>query len=139
MTERVYFAYAFLEGGWKVKVGYTQNLANRIKELRRSYGTDVVLLADVVGDTFDEAALHMILKNYLFRNEWFFPSKRVHALVAHIKQTEEIPESVRHLGRAIREERRAKRERVSIERVTNAYAAASYKSAMIGLTAITKK
>ena len=123
MTERVYFAYAFLHDSWKVKIGYSQNVTQRIKDLRASYGTDVRLICDVSGDAFDEAALHMVMEHSLYRNEWFFPGKRMHALVSHIKETGNIPADIRYLGAAIRSERAAKRERVRVKEMANLHVA----------------
>ena len=119
MSERVYFAYAFYHGSWKIKIGYSKNVTQRIKDLRATFKADVKLICDVEGCQFDEAALHMVMEHSLYKKEWFFPSKRIHAVISHIMEEGNIPADIRYLGAAIRAEREAKRERVRIKALAN--------------------
>jgi hypothetical protein len=64
----IYFIKA---GNAHCKIGTTENLARRIKEIRAGTPLKCVVLAVLEGSYSSEAALHSLFKHLRLNNEWF--------------------------------------------------------------------
>ena len=67
----VYFVQG--ESGGPIKIGYTANVSNRIKELQTGYPDALKLLLAIPGNINNEQVLHSKLKEYRLHGEWFKP------------------------------------------------------------------
>lgn len=68
MSEAVVYAVA---AGWRVKIGFTANLEQRLKEIQAMCPVPLELLATVPGGRAREAALHREFAGDRVHGEWF--------------------------------------------------------------------
>lgn len=71
----VYFI--FFEELRVVKIGYTNNIQNRFKNLRVAIPGNLEILGVISGDTVLEKKLHRAFRKYKMRGEWFFYSQEL--------------------------------------------------------------
>ena len=74
-TGYVYFIQG--KSGGKIKIGYSENVDYRIKELQVGYPDKLVLLGKINGSYEIESKIHDELKDYQTHGEWFSPRKPV--------------------------------------------------------------
>ena len=74
-TGYVYFIQG--ESGGDIKIGYSENVDHRIKELQIGYPDKLVLLGKINGSYEIESKIHDELKKYQVYGEWFKPCKQV--------------------------------------------------------------
>lgn len=77
----VYFAEAKAVG--LIKIGYSTDVAHRIRHLRAETGHDLVLLATFRGDVGDERRIHNRFADSRSHGEWF---RSTPALLAYIDE-----------------------------------------------------
>lgn len=64
---RVYF----LRAGDSIKIGVSQNLRQRIREIRTANSSDVHMIGALVGGRHLESILHHRFRKHRIRGEWF--------------------------------------------------------------------
>lgn len=67
MTSLVYF----ISDGSRVKIGFTNNLENRFRNLQSGHGVELVLLGTIPGNILLERHLHDRFKHLRTQGEWF--------------------------------------------------------------------
>ncbi len=78
----VYFAQA--PGGGSIKIGYSSELARRLKEL------DCVALATFPGNQLDERELHARFEHIRVDGEWFQPTPELLDFIAELASTARV-------------------------------------------------
>lgn len=93
------------ELGGPIKIGYSQDVAQRVKELQTGYPDDLKVLHMFPGNMDIEAKIHQDLKKYRMRGEWFKPDKYVMFRVQmYKKRMDELIKSGQYAKRRTREE-----------------------------------
>lgn len=77
---RLHRLYA-ITGERRVKIGITSDLNNRMKDLQRGCPLELELFATAPGDFFTEQYIHLILREYQVRGEWYWFVPAVKAVI----------------------------------------------------------
>ena len=80
-----------------VKIGRSSHFISRYRSLCREYGEHLEILGIVDEDTFAEADLHKLFKDFRAVNEWFAETKGIRDF---IKKYAEPYDPVKHGGKA---------------------------------------
>lgn len=80
---RVYFARST---NGLIKIGYSNDLRRRMRELSCETKTTVTVLASFPGDRIDEYLTHYRFHESHVRGEWFRPSPALMAYIAELSQ-----------------------------------------------------
>ena len=75
----IYFVQA---GDGHIKIGFAKDVPSRLAELQTAHVVPLTLLAHVVGDRLQEAALHRRFAAGRVRGEWFRSSPELLAFIA---------------------------------------------------------
>lgn len=81
---KVYFARAV--GGQLVKIGFSEDVARRMRNLALSFEDGIEVLATCDGGREVEAAYHRVLANWRHEGEWFHPNECLDAIVAELSK-----------------------------------------------------
>jgi hypothetical protein len=95
----------FLGCAGRIKIGTTNDVPARIREIALHLFEDVVLLAQVRGGATLETAIHKRLKAFALRNEWFVDCPEVRAVMADVQSRG--PEAVKEFYRQVNHATRA--------------------------------
>lgn len=79
----VYFIRA--ESTWCIKIGFTSNLKQRVRDLEKRFGS-VEVLRTMPGTKRDELALHKRLAEWRVQGEWFQDCAEVRAAIPCVAQ-----------------------------------------------------
>lgn len=79
-TGKVYF----VECAGRIKIGYTQDVASRLKSLATGAPAEMSILATVDGTVNFERAIHKDLAAYRVKGEWFRDCSEVRSLMADV-------------------------------------------------------
>ncbi|MFG3963083.1 DUF1376 domain-containing protein [Escherichia coli] len=67
-----------------VKIGYSKNPWARLGELRRSYGSNLSVVATIKTVEKSESSIHALLSDYRVNGEWFVKSECIKSLITQI-------------------------------------------------------
>ncbi|EFQ6907328.1 DUF1376 domain-containing protein [Escherichia coli] len=67
-----------------VKIGYSKNPWARLGELRRSYGSNLSVVATIKTVEKSESSIHALLSDYQVNGEWFVKSECIKSLITQI-------------------------------------------------------
>jgi Meiotically Up-regulated Gene 113 (MUG113) protein len=76
--------YVADEAGGPVKIGFTQDLQNRLRVLQTGQHRKLILLASHPGTQVDEASIHLRFAGCRAKGEWFSPSSELMSHVASV-------------------------------------------------------
>jgi hypothetical protein len=79
----IYFVQG--ENGGPIKIGYTKDIAERIRALQTGYPDTLKLLLAIPGNVAKEQLLHLEFKEYRLHGEWFKPVKKVLDKIAELE------------------------------------------------------
>jgi hypothetical protein len=83
----IYFVQVGKDG--PIKIGYTANLSNRLSTLKTNNVEEMSLLQVLNGNKDFEKKFHKLFEKERIRGEWFYPSKRLLAVLAAIGSAKE--------------------------------------------------
>lgn len=81
---KVYFARPI--GGELIKIGFSEDVARRMRTLAISFEEGVEVLATCDGGREVEAAYHCVLANWRHEGEWFRPNECLDAIIAELSK-----------------------------------------------------
>lgn len=93
---QVYFIQQGSDG--PIKIGFTTNIEQRLKNLQTGSPFPLALLVCVPGSEANEATLHRALKNHHLQLEWFANSREVLFIIEHFRQTGRYSDPYEVLG-----------------------------------------
>lgn len=73
------------EGGDAIKVGFANDVDERLKQLQTGNPRRLILLVAMPGDSAMEAVLHRCWERYRIRGEWFVDCKEIREAIQHEK------------------------------------------------------
>ena len=68
----------------QVKIGYSKNPWARLSELRRSYGSELSVVATIKTEDKSEVSIHQALDDFRLEGEWFSKSDAITAAISQI-------------------------------------------------------
>lgn len=80
---KVYFIQG--ENGGPIKIGYTDKIANRLKQMQTGNPDNLVLLHLTSGGKIMEEQLHNQFSEYHYRGEWYYPAKEILDYIHQLK------------------------------------------------------
>lgn len=79
-----------------VKIGYTNNLKNRMLSIQNGNPLEIILIRTIKGGMKKEQQIHKYLNKYHYKREWFIYNQEVKNYINNLSDNDDEPKHMRY-------------------------------------------